>query len=95
MEVPSAVLHAVTMSSSHADALSCPNQVIGAEWTLHQEVLDMLRKCWPVMIDLFVSSLNHRSGVYFAPVSDLMAAGTVAMLQPWDFLRLVLFHRLP
>ena len=30
-----------------ADALSRPNQVIGAEWTLHQEVFDMLHKrCW-------------------------------------------------
>ena len=72
-------------------ALSRPNQVIGAEWTLQQEVFDWLRKRWPVTIDLFASSLNHRCGVYFAPVSDSMAAGTDAMLQPWDFLQAYTF----
>ena len=68
-----------------AGAHSCPHQVIGAEWTLHQEVFDMLRK-WPLTINLFASSLNHRCGIYFAPVSDPMAVGTDAMLQSWDFL---------
>ena len=70
-----------------ADALSRPNQVVGTEWTLHQEVFDSLHKCWPVMIDLFASSLNHRCGVYFASVSDPLAAGTDAMLQSWDDLQ--------
>ena len=37
-------------------------------------------------VDLFASSLNHRCGVYFAPVLDPMAAGTDAMLQSWDSL---------
>ena len=69
-----------------ADAFSRPSQVVGTEWTLHQEVFDSLRKRWPVVIDLFASSLNHCYGVYFAPVSDPMAAGTDAMLQSWDHL---------
>ena len=67
-----------------ADALSHPNQVVGTEWTLHQEVFDSLRKRWPVMVDLFASSLNHRCGVYFVPVSDPIAAGRDTMLQSWD-----------
>ena len=67
-----------------ADALSRPNQVVGSEWMLHQEVFNWLHKCWPVTIDLFTSSLSHRCSVYFAPVSDLMAAGKDAMLQSWD-----------
>ena len=62
------------------DALSHPHKVIGAEWTPHQEVFDMIHRKWPVMIDLFASSLNHCCGVYFDPVSDPMAAGTDAML---------------
>ena len=73
------------------DALSCPHQVIGAEWTLHQEVFDMIRKKWPVTIDLFASSLNHRCGVYFAAVSNPMAAGINAMLQSWDHLMVYAF----
>ena len=70
-----------------ADSLSWPNQVVGTEWTLHQEVFDSLRKRWPVMIDVFASSLNHRCGVYFAPVSDPLTAGMDAMLQFWDSLQ--------
>ena len=51
------------MGSSNvtADALSCPNQVIGSEWTLHQEVVDQLVHRWPGMIDLFATPLT----VYF------------------------------
>ena len=70
-----------------ADALSRPNQVVGTEWTLDQEVFDLLSKHWPVMIDLFASSLSHCCGVYFAPVSDPLAAGTDAMLQSWGNLQ--------
>ena len=67
-----------------AHTLSRPNQVIGSEWMLHQEVFDWLRKRWPVTIGLFAFSLSHRCSVYFAPVSDPMAAGMDAMLQSWE-----------
>ena len=77
------------------DTLPRSNQVMGAEWSLHQEVFDWLRKRWPVTIDLFAYSLNHRCGVYFVPVSDPMAAGMDATLQSWDFLRTYAFLRLP
>ena len=43
-----------------ADALSRPNQIQGSEWTLKQEVFQELCKRWPVSIDLFATSLNHR-----------------------------------
>ena len=60
------------MGSSNvtADALSRPNQVIGSEWTLHQEVVDQLVHRWPAMIDLFATSLTARLPVYFSPASD-------------------------
>ena len=74
-----------------ADALSRPNQVIGSEWMLHQEVFDWLRKRWPVTTDLFASSLSHHCSVYFAPVSNPLAAGTDAMLQSWDSLQVYAF----
>ena len=40
------------MGSSNvtADVLSRPNQVIGSEWTLHQEVVDHLVHKWPAVI---------------------------------------------
>ena len=42
-------------------------------------------------IGLFASSLNHRSVVNFAPVSDPMVVGTDAMLRSWDFLQAFAF----
>ena len=36
------------------------------------------------MVDLFATSLNRRLSVYFAPMSDSMAAGTDAFLQTWN-----------
>ena len=74
-----------------ADALSCPNQVLGSEWMLHQEVFNWLHERWPVTIDRFASSLSHHCSVYFAPVSDPMAAGTDARLQSWDSLQAYAF----
>ena len=81
------------MGSSNvtADALSRPNQVIGSEWTLHQEVVDQLVHRWPAMIDLFATSLTARLPVYFSPASDPRAAGTDALLQPWDDLQAYTF----
>ena len=81
------------MGSSNvtADALSHPNQVIGSEWTLHQEVVDHLVHKWPAVIDLFVTSLTARLPVYFSLASDSRAAGTDALLQPWDDLQAYAF----
>ena len=60
------------------DALSRLNQVLGSEWMLHQDVFNWLRQRWPLL-------------VYFAPVSDPMAAGTDALLQSWDSLQAYAF----
>ena len=81
------------MGSSNvtADALSRPNQVIGSEWTLHQEVVDQLVHKWPAVIDLFATSLTARLPVYFSPASDPRAAGTDALLQSWDDLQAYAF----
>ena len=81
------------MGSSNvtADPLSRPNQVIGSEWTLHQEVVDQLVHKWPAVIDLFATSLTARLPVYFSPASDPRAAGTDALLQPWDDLQAYAF----
>ena len=81
------------MGSSNvtADALSRPNQVLGSEWTLHQEVLDHLVHKWPAVIDLFTTSLTARLPVYFSPASDPQAAGTDALLQSWDNLQAYAF----
>ena len=66
-----------------ADSLSRPNQVQGSEWTLKLEVFQELRKRWPVSIDLFATSLNHRCSLYFSPFHDRSALGTDALLKNW------------
>ena len=43
-----------------------------------------LRRKWPVSIDLFATSLNHRGLPYFSPFRDPNALGTDALLEPWD-----------
>ena len=59
-----------------ADSLSRPNQILGSEWTLKQEVFRDLCKRWPVSIDLFATSQNHQCSIYFSPYHDQNALGT-------------------
>ena len=44
-----------------------------------------------MVIDLFATSLTARLPVYFSPASDSRAAGTDALLQPWDDLQAYAF----
>ena len=74
-----------------ADSLSRPNEVIGSEWTLAQEVVDHLVHRWPVTIDLFATALNHRLPVYVAPMADPASIVTDALLQCWDHLQAYAF----
>ena len=67
-----------------ADALSCPNQILGSEWTLKLSVFHRLRQRWPVMIDFFATSQNHCCLPYFSPFHDPNSIGTDALLQRWD-----------
>ena len=46
---------------------------------------------WPVMVDLFATSLNYRLPVYFSPFVDPMVVGTDAFLQRWDGLQAYAF----
>ena len=67
-----------------ADALSRPNQVQVSEWTLKKEVFLELQRRWPVMLDLFTTSLNRQCFIYFSPYHDPKALGMDAFLQTWD-----------
>ena len=67
-----------------ADALSRPRQILGSEWMLKQEVFRDLCRRWPVSIDLFATSQNHRCSLYFSPYHDHNALGTDALLQNWN-----------
>ena len=83
-----------------ADSLSLPNQILGSGWTLKQEVFQDLCKRWPVSIDLFATSRNHRCSIYFSPYHDHNALGTDALqncdgwqayaFPPWSLIPAVL-----
>ena len=67
-----------------ADSLNRRNQVVGLEWTLHQDVVNALLWRWPATVDLFATSLNHRLPVFFSPINNPMTAASNAFLQSWD-----------
>ena len=52
-----------------------------------------LRRLWPVQIDLFATSANHRYSIYFSPFRDPRSAGKDAFLQSWDGLQAYAFPR--
>ena len=78
-----------------ADTLSRSRQVLGAEWTLHQEVVQSLLRKWPANVDLFATSMNFRLPTYFSPVSDPQAAGIDSFLQNWSNLQAYAFPPFP
>ena len=67
-----------------ADSLSHPHQLPSSEWSLNMDVFHSLTRQWPVMIDLFPTSDNHRCSIYFSPFRDPLSAGMDALLQSWD-----------
>ena len=73
------------------DSLSCRGQVLGSEWTLHQEVCRDLFCLWPVTVDLFATSLNHRLQAYFLLMADPQALAVDALVQSWDNLQVYAF----
>ena len=74
-----------------ADTLSRPHQLPSTEWSLNMEVFLSLRRLWPIQIDLFATSENHRCSIYFSPIRDPQSAGTDAFLQPWEGLQVYAF----
>ena len=58
-----------------ADALSRPNQIQGSESALKMEAFLDLHRRWPVMVDLFATSSNHRCSLYFSPFHNQRAFG--------------------
>ena len=74
-----------------ADALSRPHQLPHSEWSLYLTVFQSLRRLWPVQIDLFATSANHRCSIYFSPFRVPMSAATDAFLQSWDGLQAYAF----
>ena len=78
-----------------AVALSRPPQLPHSEWSLNLTMFQSLSRLWPVQIDLFATSENHRCSIYFSPFRDPMSAGTDAFPQSWDSLQAYAFPPVP
>ena len=88
---PCSAVHSGQSQCPRGLSLSRPHQSLGSEWTLHRDVFRDLRLRWPVMVDLFATSANHRCSVYFSPFWDPQAVGTDEFLQSWDELQAYAF----
>ena len=55
-----------------ADTLSRPHQLPHSTWSLLLTVFQSLRSLWPVQIDLFATSDDHRCSIYFSRVSPVL-----------------------
>ena len=67
-----------------ADSLSRPHRLPSSKWSLNMGVFRSLARQWPVIIDLFATSDNHRCSIYFSSFRDPLSVGTFAILQSWD-----------
>ena len=68
-----------------ADLLSRRNQFLGAEWSLHPQVVrDLLRRWGSPTLDLFATHLNAKLPLYCSLIPDPQAALEDAFLHPWN-----------
>ena len=75
-----------------ADGLSRQGQVIGTEWSLHQDIAERLFEIWgrPV-IDLFATRHNRKLPIFCSAVPDPWALKEDAFQHPWDNLEAYAF----
>ena len=75
-----------------ADKLSRQGQVIQTEWSLHQEVFDLLVQTWHrPQVDMFATKYNCKLAQYVSPVPDPNAWAVDALTVSWENLDMYLF----
>ena len=68
-----------------ADQLSRDGQILPTEWSLNQEIADMLFSRWGrPHIDLFATKFNHKCPLFVSPVPDPEAMDVDALSLKWD-----------
>ena len=68
-----------------ADLLSCRDQVLGAEWSLHPQVVRKLIRSWgSPSLDLFATHLNAKLPLYCSLIPDPQAVFEDAFHHPWN-----------
>ena len=75
-----------------ADKLSRHNQVIQTEWSLPQQVFNLLCSKWAQpQVDLFATRFNHKLPQFVSPVPDPTAWAVDALSLPWGNLDVYAF----
>ena len=75
-----------------ADKLSRHNQVIQTEWSLDQQVFNLLYSSWcQPQVDLFATRFNHKLPKFVSPVPDPTAWAVDALSLPWESLEVYAF----
>ena len=75
-----------------ADKLSRQGQVIQTEWSLHQEVFNLLVQTWHLpQVDMFATKYNYKLAQYVAPVPDPNAWAVDALTVSWEDLDMYAF----
>ena len=75
-----------------ADKLSRQGQVIQTEWSLHQEVEDLLLQTWHrPQVDMFAIKYNCKLAQYVSPVPDPNAWAVDALTVSWENLDMYVF----
>ena len=75
-----------------ADKLSRHNEVIQTEWSLYQQVFNLLCSRWArPQLDLFATWFNHKLPRFVAPVPDQKAWAVDALSLPWKDLDVYAF----
>ena len=68
-----------------ADKLSRHKQVIQTEWSLSQQVFNLLCSKWvQAQVDLFATWFNHKLPKFVSPVPDQTAWAVDALTLPWE-----------
>ena len=75
-----------------ADKLSRQGQVIQTEWSLHQEVFNLLVQTWhQPQVDMFATKYNCKLAQYVSPVPDPSAWAVDALTVSWEKLDMYVF----
>ena len=76
-----------------ADKLSRHNQIIQTEWSLSQQVFDLLSSKWGrPQVDLFATRFNYKLPQFVSPVPDPTAWGVDALSLTWEQLEAYAFR---
>ena len=79
-----------------ADHLSCPNQPIPTEWSLHPEIVKRIFRVWGTPeVDIFATLSNSHLPRFMSPVPEPRALAVDALSQDWQGRSMYMFPPFP